>query len=298
MQLNKAFISNIHDIYGEAGALWLQHLPLRLEHLSSLWNFHLLRPMSSLTYNFVALVKMNSTNKTAVIKMAPDGANILNEINWLNCMQNASPKIHAFDEERNAFLMENLEPGYSLKNYLRQGDDDSATKIVCQMIRDLQSQKHSGLKFRHLSELSGAFSVLKGHFNFKLLSKSEGLFKDLTSDRSQDVILHGDLHHDNILLSEHGWKVIDPHGYVGDPAAEIGPMVRNFIECLPQKQPLPEVVAHRMHTIADELPFDPQKIKAWALCVTTLCAAWTFEQHCKVNEFDIEVASAIDQTKF
>ena len=108
MQLNKAFISNIHDIYGEAGALWLQHLPLRLEHLSSLWNFHLLRPMSSLTYNFVALVKMNSTNKTAVIKMAPDGANILNEINWLKCMQNASPKIHAFDEERNAFLMENL----------------------------------------------------------------------------------------------------------------------------------------------------------------------------------------------
>jgi len=297
MQLNMAFISNIHDIYGEAGSLWLQDLPLRLKHLSAVWNFHHLRPMPSLTYNYVGLVRMNSTNQTAIIKMAPYGANIVSEMRWLSCMEGISPKIYAFDEGLNAFLMESLEPGHSLKSYLQKGDDDSATKIICQTIRNLQPQKQTDFKFRHLSELSEAFSLLKGAFDQKLLSKAEGLFKDLTADRSSDVILHGDLHHDNIILSNHEWKVIDPHGYRGDPVAEVGPMVRNFFEFLPQKQPLPEIVARRLHIIADELPFDAQKVKAWALCQTILSAAWTFEQQGKVEEFDIAVASAIDETK-
>lgn len=298
MLLNPIFVSNIQDVYGEVGQEWLQDLPVHLKLLSTLWDFDFLRPMDSLTYNYVGLVKLNSTNKTAIIKMAPDDVNITSEMRWLNSMEAAAPKVYAFDEGLNAFLMENLEPGYSLKSYLQQGEDDFATKIICQTIRKIQSQKQMDLKFRHLSELSGAFSILKGRFDMKLLSKAEGLFKELTSDRSFDVILHGDLHHDNILLSGHGWKVIDPHGYVGDPAAEVGPMIGNFFDCLPQNRPLSEAVARRLHIIADELPFDAQKIKAWALCMTTLSAAWTLEDHGKVSELDKEVVLAIDHTTF
>jgi len=57
-------------------------------------------------------------------------------------------------------------------------------------------------------------------------------------------------------------------------------------------------VSRRLHIMADELPFDPQGIKAWALCRATLSAAWTYEDHGKVNDLDIEVISAIDQMKF
>jgi streptomycin 6-kinase len=297
MQLNEEFISNIYDIYGEAGEAWIQDLSSRIKHLSSLWNFHLLHSMPSLTYNYVGLVKINSTGKTAVIKMSPDGANIANEVRWLSCMESVAPKIYESDQGLSAFLMENLKPGSSLKKYLQQDDDDSATKIICQIIRKLQLQQQTDLNFRHLSELSDGFSTLKGHFDLKLLSKAEGLFKDLTSDRSQDVVLHGDLHHDNILLSENGWKVIDPHGYIGDPASEVGSMVRNFFDYLPKNESVSKAVARRLHIMADELPFDPQRIKAWALCMTTLSAAWTHEDHGKVKDIDIEIAVAIDQTR-
>ena len=297
MKSNSIFVSNIQEIYGEAGELWLKRLPHLLKHLSIMWDFHFLQPMDKLTYNYVGLVKMNSKNRTAIIKMAPNGANIVHEIRWLKDMEKIAPEIYAYDEELNAFLMENLEPGHTLKNYLQQGQDDLSTKIICQTILELQSQQQSDFKFRHLSELKGAFSLLKGSFDHKLLSKAEGLFEDLTADRSYDVILHGDLHHDNIILSDHRWKVIDPHGYRGDPAAEVGPMVRNFFEFLPQNQPLSEIVARRLHVMADKLPFDAQKIKAWSLCQTTLSAAWTFEQQGRVEEFDIAVASAIDKTK-
>lgn len=298
MQLNQTFISNIRDIYKESGDLWLQNLPTRLQQLSALWDFHLLGSMPSLTYHYVGLVKMKSMAKTAVIKIAPEGGSIASELRWLKNMERVAPQLYAFDEKFNAFLMENLEPGHSLKTLLQQGDDDSATKVICQTIRSLQSQKHTELPFRHLSELRNSLSLLKGCFDSKLLSKAQGLFEDLTVDRSYDVLLHGDLHHDNILLSETGWKVIDPHGYVGDPAAEVGSMIGNFFDCLPQNQSISKAVERRLHIMADELPFDPQRIKAWALCMTTLSAAWTFEDHGTVNKFDVGVISAIDQTKF
>ena len=115
MQLNPTFISNVHDIYGESGGSWLKDLPMHLKQLSTLWNFRFLGPMHTLSYNFVGIVKMNSTGKTAIIKMAPKGGSVINEMRWLNCIDKGVPKIYAFDESLNAFLMEHLEPGNSLK---------------------------------------------------------------------------------------------------------------------------------------------------------------------------------------
>jgi streptomycin 6-kinase len=39
----------------------------------------------------------------------------------------------------------------------------------------------------------------------------------LLSNPHELRVLHGDLHHDNILLGERGWLVIDPKGILGDP---------------------------------------------------------------------------------
>ena len=43
------------------------------------------------------------------------------------------------------------------------------------------------------------------------------------------MVLHGDLHHDNVLRHGDGWVVIDPHGYVGDAAVEPATMLYNPI---------------------------------------------------------------------
>jgi streptomycin 6-kinase len=48
----------------------------------------------------------------------------------------------------------------------------------------------------------------------------------------RNLLLHGDLHHDNILLGEDGYRLIDPKGVIGDPVFEIG---RFFINELHQR---------------------------------------------------------------
>ncbi|MDF2940745.1 MAG: strB [Gammaproteobacteria bacterium] len=288
------FVSNISEIYKEAGKRWLESLSERIRALSDQWGFKLIKPIPDLSYHFVGLVEYKG--QRAIIKMGPDAESLEPQVNWLTAIGKAMPKVYAFDAKLNAYLMEQIEPGYSLKSLVKTGDDDKATRIICELISALQS-KQSAVKgqFKHLSELAKDLSILKGHYDKKLLSRAESLFHELSQDRSQDVLLHGDLHHDNILQSASGWKVIDPHGYIGDPAAEVGAMIRNPYDCFPQDRSLAQTVDRRLKIMAKELPFDPQRMKAWAFCMTVLSDAWTFEGHGKVTEQ--ELASAIYQVK-
>lgn len=97
--------------------------------------------------------------------------------------------------------MGRLEPGHSLKALVQAGNDDAATRIIYHTIRELQSHQQKQAEFTHLSKLTGSLSVLKNRLDDRIFSKAESLFHELTTDRTQDVILHGDLHHDNILSS-------------------------------------------------------------------------------------------------
>lgn len=297
LNLNASFISNIHDVYGLEGDSWLKELPQLIEELSNNWDCQFLHPLSNLSYSFVGLVKMRANSKSAIIKIVPANGNIISEMKWLSCMEKGVPQIYFSDEKRNAFLMEYLEPGYSLKKLVTAGDDDAATKIICQTIRNLQSQHRTDFNFQHLSELPKALTILENRFDARLLSQAKAWFHDLTMDRSNDVILHGDLHHDNILSSGNEWKAIDPHGYLGDPAAEVGAMMKNPIDCFPMNRSLSEIIERRLNIMAHELPFDAKRIKAWAFCMTVLSAAWSLEGHGAVTELEMNVASAIDKAK-
>ncbi len=303
MQLNPTFINNVRDIYGATGIAWIDELPHLLADLASKWNFEFLYPMPELTFNFVGAVKLQkprtSGHATAVLKLSPPGGPVMNEIHWLKYFKSGVAEIYDDDEKLNAVLMEHLVPGKPLKTLVQMGDDDGATRVIChlirQMIRELQVKvEESEKRFKHLSELAYTLPLLRGHFDEKLLSKAESLFKVLTSDRKNDVLLHGDLHHDNILSSGPSWKVIDPHGYIGDPTMEVGTMTRNPYDCFPRDRPIVKVIERRLNILTEELPFDPQKIRAWAFCVTVLAASWSLEGHGKVHDLEKEVAFAVD----
>ena len=297
MSLNPTFTSNIRDLYGETGEAWLKDLPLLLAQLADKWNFRFLDVMADLTYNFVGLVEMIPTGKTAILKIGPQRQNIATEVRWLKCFDAGVPKVYWHDEEHDAFLMERLEPGQSLKALVKAGNDEQATRTICHTIRELQSHQQKQSEFPHISELAGSLSVLNDHLDSRIVSKAESLFRELTADRTQDVILHGDLHHDNILSSGPTWKVIDPHGYSGDPVFEVGAMIYNSCDTLSQDHSVGQIVERRLQILAEELSFDPQRIKAWAFCKTALSIAWTVEDHGTIPGFEVEVLSAIDGMK-
>jgi streptomycin 6-kinase len=295
MQLNPNFISNIQDLYGKAGLTWIKDLPAHITQLCEKHGLRFLNPMSNLMYHFVGLVEIIPSGEKAAIKIAPINQNISHEAKWLQCFNKGVPKIYWYDEAYHAYLMECLTPGEPLK--LKVGvDDDLATRTISQIILDLQANQKIQYEFKHLSELEKSYAVLKGRIDNKLLSQATSWFQEMTADRTQDVLLHGDLHHDNILSHGLVWKAIDPHGYIGDPVFEVGPMIYNpGGEYFPKNRPIAQTIERRLKILAESLPFDAQRIKAWAFCMTVLSIAWTVEDHAYVPEFQLMIADVIDK---
>lgn len=291
LNLNNEFIFNVNNAYGHEGQQWLKHLPILIEKLTAQWQLEFLHPLPNLTYSFVSLVLLNG--RRAILKLAPRNGNILTEIKWLTCMEKGVPSVLLMSENDHAFVMEYLEPGISLKKLVIERKDDQATKIICDVIKNLQAQHRSGCVFKHISEFAKDFEILNHNFDAKLLSQAKSWFNQLTSQRHDDVVLHGDLHHDNILSADTTWKAIDPHGYMGDPVAEVGAMFKNPLDCYPNHLPLQRIIERRLNIMIDELPFDKQKIRAWAFCLTVLSAAWYFEDHQQVSDLVTQVAIAI-----
>ncbi|MBS0285803.1 MAG: phosphotransferase [Proteobacteria bacterium] len=296
MQISSAFIANIQDIYKEAGLTWLKHLPALLDRLCQKRGLRFLTAMPTLTYNFVGLVEVMATKETAIIKMAPTNEYVIKEAKWLERFHEGVAKVFWIDEEHHAFLMEHLIPGKPLKT-LVSSDDDQATRIICQTIRTIHAQKVETKGYKHLSELAHSFVALEGRVETSLLSQAKAWFADLTQDKSQDVLLHGDLHHDNILSSNTQWKAIDPHGYVGDPAFEVGPMIYNPGDCFPHEKDMTVIIERRLKILTEELRFDAKRIKAWTFCMSMLSIAWTVEDHGDVPAFELMVANIIDKVK-
>jgi len=297
MNFNQNFITNIREIYGKPGDDWLNNIEVNLARLCRKRNLIFVSVMPNLTYHFVCLVKIISTNETAVLKMALDDKHIVNEVRCLQCFKDGVPRIYWYDKQEHAILMEYLEPGHSLKKLVQNGEDDLATKLICDEIKKLQSNQQCHYKFKHISELANSLYVLDGHVDTHLLSKAKKLFYDLTIDKATDVVLHGDLHHDNILASGNTWKAIDPHGYMGDPAFEVGSIIFNPYDCFPDHLTVNALIERRLYIMIEQLSFDKQRIKAWAFCKTILSVAWTFEDHGKIDKDEFEIAEIIDSIR-
>lgn len=60
------------------------------------------------------------------------------------------------------------------------------------------------------------------------MKKAEDICKNITTVYPEEMLLHGDFHHDNILLSQNGeYKIIDPKGVTGNPLFDLPRFILN-----------------------------------------------------------------------
>ncbi len=79
--------------------------------------------------------------------------------------------------------------------------------------------------FARVRELYGGGT---GPLPEELLSRAERIAVELLASAPHERVLHGDLHHDNIVSAQRApWLAIDPKGVVGDPGFETGALMNN-----------------------------------------------------------------------
>jgi streptomycin 6-kinase len=94
----------------------------------------------------------------------------------------------------------------------------------------------------------------------------------------ETFLLHGDLHHWNILSTDRElWLAIDPKGVLGEPAYEVGAWLRNpFPQILTFDQPR-KVIARRLDQFADQLTLARDRMLGWGIAQAVLASWWSFE---------------------
>ena len=99
---------------------------------------------------------------------------------------------------------------------------------------------------------------------------------------SEPVLLHGDLHHENIVgASRQPWLAIDPKGLIGEPPYETGALLRNPMPHLLNMDRPDLVLARRIEQLNDHLELDRARIRGWALAQAVLAVSWALEDHGK-----------------
>jgi streptomycin 6-kinase len=291
LNLPKTFVQNIKDIYGNNGQDWLDGLPQNLRYLENLWDVKLKKTMPNLTYSYVALAETKSG--LSVIKVAPKSERLDREICWYQAQKTGCAHLILNDKEQGALLLEYLQPGVSLKQKVIEGQDDEATEIIAQVIIELNAPKITGkTPFPHVSELLKDLELLKGKIPSSLFSYGCDLFHRLLEIKD-NLLLHGDLHHDNILSHGEKYLAIDPHGYVGPQAFEVGAFIRNPYDCFPKNRSLEEMLSLRLNILYKLLPFSREEINGWALVYTLIAASWSVQDHGELPIEHFHIANII-----
>lgn len=150
------------------------------------------------------------------------------------------------DLSTGVILMRRLNPGTTLT--LTSREESFARSLVCNFIKEIR-------------EINVAQMIPMEEY----FETSNMLAFHLIRTSPKTTFLHGDLHHENILMHGDQWVVIDAKGVQGDPAYECAAFVRNPLGWIGEIEDLELLLKERIFLMAKELDLDPSRIWGWSL---------------------------------
>lgn len=175
--------------------------------------------------------------------------------------------------DSDALLLERAMGNRSLAAFTRQGRDDEATSIICAAIATLHG--HDAKPPPDLVPLTPWFRDLwpAAETHGGILALSAATARKLLADPQDVVVLHGDIHHDNVLdFGERGWLVIDPKGLIGERGFDYANLF-----CNPETDiavTKPDRFKRRLDIVTEAAEMERERLLQWILAWAGLSAAW------------------------
>ncbi len=266
------------SLYGVEGQSWLNALPKLVEHVAHIWNLSGLKPLNSLSYHYLLTGLQN--NRSIILKIGFDRDSLKREENALLAFKGyGCVKLIQYNNDLGVLLMEEVLPGTPLKVLFPKQEQESI-QIASQVIKRLHTaflpKNNSFVTLEHwLSILDQEWDVPEIY-----LKKARSLSRKLLRGCEKNVLLHGDLHHDNILSSqENSWLVIDPKGIVGDQSFEVASFIRNPLPELLEQSDLKNLIENRIQSFSKYLNIREERLRAWSYVHAVLSMCWMLEDN-------------------
>jgi streptomycin 6-kinase len=265
--------------HGDDGAAWVERLPAIVTSVAQAWALTLEPHFEGLSYNYVAPVR-RADGTPAVLKVCyPDpGGDFRYEEQALRAFGgDGCVRLLASDFDHCVLLLEALRPGLPASSLC---DDVAEVSATASVIRTLHRPPPEGYDFPAIAAWIEAMAQQAAALADKpsWLDRGIALGRELLAAPAAAVLLHGDLHHDNILSSGDGWRCIDPKGVVGEPAWEIGPYLYNHLADEDRESSWRRTVRRRADQFADQLGLDRHRLYACAAVYALLSCSWSLEE--------------------
>ena len=138
-----------------------------------------------------------------------------------------------------------------------------------------------GHGFRTLESWTQALTTYQGNeIPKQYIVRAKGLLEELLPT-SEPVLLHGDLHHDNILsATREPYLAIDPKGLIGNRAYDVtAAMLNPDNPLLAKNSQLVKILERRASIFSEMLGLDKQEILSWTFIQYLLGSIWSLEDH-------------------
>jgi streptomycin 6-kinase len=174
-------------------------------------------------------------------------------------------------------ILERLRPGHTLAELK---DDEEAVHVASQIMKKLwvAAPKNSNIE-TVVDRENSLKRIARQHPNgFGPISKEKmeealKLFEQLNREMNQPYLLHGDLHHYNILKNGDSWTAIDPKGLIGDREYDV---IQYLLNKLPETN-VKETIEKRINIFVKELDLDKERLLLRGFSHAVLSTCWTIE---------------------
>jgi streptomycin 6-kinase len=168
--------------------------------------------------------------------------------------------------------------GDALVTLVEHGEDENATRIIAQVIKQLHSvpqdaPKDGMVRLDRWFEALFVRAVADRQAGIgSIFERAASLAERLLTDQQDIRVLHGDIHHYNIKHSPRGWLAFDPKGVVGERTYDCANALCNPV--------MPELVHNETRLLnnaailADTLALELGRVLAFAYVYACLNASW------------------------
>jgi streptomycin 6-kinase len=267
---------------------------MTLEYYLELWRLTLLQSIENSSDISSVYVVKTTKNDTAVLKI-PKGKGIEGERLGATALKyfGTDGAVKCLKSDKHVQLLDYID-GDMVRVLVDRGKDNQATQIIAGVVKKLHNPRN-----RKKPQLVSLRDHLKDLYLCSEKNDTDSHYKwavhlanNLLNTVKFETVLHGDIHHENIMhSSKYGWIAIDPKGLYGDPHYDLANCFNNPIghEDLIQN---PERINIMATIFSDELGYDKKRLIQFACIHMAASSAWHLS-----NDYNIQGNISLHNSK-
>lgn len=273
---------------------WLEQLPEILECCRDKWGLTLGRAVDEIKRSFVGFALLPDGDQ-AILKVVEPDADLMAQMEALTIYDGRGiTRVIDLNKELGATLLERIRPGTMLAGHPDRAERAEITgQVLLELHKTPPPAAHGLPHFQAwmdeaFRDIRNCTDLERSRPYLDQMPRARAMLDTLKAPEEPQQLLHGDLHHWNILKdASRGWVAIDPGGVIGASCLDVGRFIGNAVnfDDHPSASEIRVILLESIRILSDVLGESEERMFAGAFCDKITSSGWGFDKpHRKYDE--------------